>query len=94
MIENANTNIIPFDAMKFRASRAKQIKAAEARDFLHWTITPEEVQQFCDDNDEPALTDAEMERFFTILHEQFDPYEIIVEAMHCLRTGKSRFHRE
>ena len=58
---------------------------------LAWSITREVVQQFCDDNDESALSDEEMEELFLILHEEFDHYEVLVDAMRCLRTGTRRY---
>jgi hypothetical protein len=57
---------------------------------LAWSITPKTVAEFCYANDE-SLTDEEMEELFTILHEQFDQYEILVEAIHCLRSGNDRY---
>jgi hypothetical protein len=60
---------------------------------LSWSITRERVKQFCRDNDEPRLTDEQMDEFFNVLHSSFDQYEIIGEALYCLRTGTDRFGR-
>jgi hypothetical protein len=59
--------------------------------WLDWSITLDTVRQFCDDNEEVPLTDEEMAEVFIILHEQFDPYELVVEALHCLRSGEDRY---
>jgi hypothetical protein len=67
-------------------------QAKIASGWLVWSITPDIVREFCDANDEAPLSDEAMDDLFTILHEQFDSYEIIAEAMYCLRNGNSRYY--
>ena len=58
---------------------------------LLWCITDRHVVAFCEANDEPPPSAAELERLHTMLIEDFDPFEILMEAMHYLRNGTRRF---
>lgn len=55
-----------------------------------WFITKDNVADFCDANDEAPLSDDEMEALGVVLAEEFDSYEIIGEALHCIRGGTRR----
>jgi hypothetical protein len=77
--------------VEFEHSDPRSARAEIDLGWLMWSITPDTVREFCYANDEAPLTDQQMDELFTILHEQFDQYELLVEAIHCLRTGQDRY---
>ena len=58
-----------------------------------WCITDRQVDEYCESNDKPLLSKAELERLWIFLMDEFDSYELIGEAMHHLQNGTRRFCR-
>jgi hypothetical protein len=56
-----------------------------------WYISARHVDDYCDANDEPLLSKEDLEQLWIILMEDFDTYEIIGEAINCLRNGTRRY---
>jgi hypothetical protein len=60
-------------------------------DVLLWSIDVADVDWFCADNDEPRLSDDEMDQLFDILSGDYDRWEVVAEAIANLCNGTRRF---
>ena len=61
-------------------------------DELYWWISSDEVDRYCEANDEPPLSEAEMEDLFHVFWEDLDTYEVIGEAISRLRRPEDWEH--
>ena len=90
VFELSTTEAIPERSQGNRSRKLNLPRMTNDSDVILYCITVDDVDDFCEEQEQAPLTDTEMQVLFRVLHEDFHWFYNLYDAVDQLRDGALR----